>query len=413
MGTDYCFGHGQVIVMERMNAPKKAPDGLYRFGFVFNIKDGVYLKDLQEYLKDTDQEPTAQEIRERATAAEVVLLNSHGYPQDLKGRRVPENRAKFKAFKTGYSINGKEVLGWFKRGETGNFVGVYWNTEQELRAYARLSEQSERLFNMGDFCFDNIDDCNKFLDEIARAAIPESWKYSNRESQINHPILKSYLETIFAKLKKEDKVVRSADGRYIIFNTNLLDKFFRPMYIVAEVQQAEELEVYFNPVRIDGSRTKLQKYGFENILPEPPVFFDSVEEVVFNTSWEIEMDYDSLDHIIEKRRDRFPANMRDKESHILARKLGDAIGYALAIAQRNYKYIVPIYFPRFDTMSFIMPIFLEDAYTKNPDFALVLQTDAKNNIYIARTILDLDSGYQDARLIAKPDESWLNPALMR
>ncbi len=399
--------------MERNNAPKKAPDGLYRFGYVFNIKDGVYLKELQEYLKDTDQEPTAQEIRERATSAEIILLNQHGYRQNSKGRSVTEEKACFKAFKTGYTINGKDVLGWFKIGEKGNFVGVYWNTEQELRAYARLSEQSERLFNMGGFCFYNIDECNRFLDDIAKAAIPESWKYNNRESQINHPILKSYIETVFAKLKNEGKVLRSGDGRYIIFNTNLLDKYFHPMYIVAEVQQAEELEVYFNPVRIGDSRTKLRQYGFENVRPEPPVFIDSVEEVVFNTSWEIEMDYDSLDHIIEKRRDRFPQEMRDKESHILARKLEAATEFAKAIAQRNYKYIVPIYFPRFDTMSFIMPIFLEGAYTKNPDFALVLQTDAENKVYIARTILDLDSGYQDARLIAKPDESWLNPAVMK
>ena len=29
--------------------------------------------------------------------------------------------------------------------------------------------------------------------------------------------------------------------------------------------------------------------------------------------------------------------------------------------------------------------------------------------YVARTILDLEDGYQDARVIAKPDESWLNP----
>ena len=45
--------------------------------------------------------------------------------------------------------------------------------------------------------------------------------------------------------------------------------------------------------------------------------------------------------------------------------------------------------------------------------ALVLQTDRENKLYIARTILDLESGYQDARLIAKPDESWLNPVTLK
>ena len=41
----------------------------------------------------------------------------------------------------------------------------------------------------------------------------------------------------------------------------------------------------------------------------------------------------------------------------------------------------------------------------NLDFAY-----RENKLYIARTILDIESGYQDARLIAKPDESWFNLA---
>ena len=66
-----------------------------------------------------------------------------------------------------------------------------------------------------------------------------------------------------------------------------------------------------------------------------------------------------------------------------------------------------------------MPIFLERSHKNCPDFALVLQNippvldgDGKvveDGYYVARTILDLEDGYQDARVIAKPDESWLNP----
>ena len=40
-----------------------------------------------------------------------------------------------------------------------------------------------------------------------------------------------------------------------------------------------------------------------------------------------------------------------------------------------------------------MPIFLDGTYNTSPDFALVLQTDAENEIYITRTILDLETGY--------------------
>lgn len=400
--------------MEKMNAPTKAPDGLLRFGYVANLKNGVYIKELQELLSDTDQDPTSQELRKRATDAEPILLNRHGYPTDPAGKAVPESKAKFKAFKTGYTLGDSDVYGWFEKGDLGNFVGVTWGTLQELRAYARLREKTAHLFKMGDFCFDNIDDCQAFLEDIAQATIPESWRYKNKVTTIKHPILKNYLETLFIKLKKEGKVLKSKDGKYIIFNTNLLDKFFHAMYIIAEVQEAEGLEVYFHPVRTaEESYTTLKKYGFEDVHPEPPKFFDEVNEVIFNTSWKIEKEHNALKHIIEQRIDRFPPNMQGQDPYVLAKKLYDAIAYALVIAQRNYKYIIPIYYPKFDSISFLMPIFMDGTYNTYPDFALVLETDAKNKIYIARTILELETGYQDARLIAKPDESWLNPITLK
>lgn len=91
----------------------------------------------------------------------------------------------------------------------GNFVGVTWGTLQELRAYARLREKTTHLFKMGDFYFNNIDDCQAFLEDIAEATIPESWKYRNKNTTIKYPILKSYLETLFVKLKKKGKFKRA------------------------------------------------------------------------------------------------------------------------------------------------------------------------------------------------------------
>lgn len=402
--------------METMTTPTKTLDGLLQFGYVANLKNGVYIKELQEKLSDTDQEPTSQELRERANSAEVVLLNRHGYPKDAAGRSIPASKVRFKGFNSGYKLDGKPIFGWFERkNDESDFEGVFWATEQELKAYARLKEKTSRLFKMGDFYFDSIDDCQAFLDDIAKAAIPESWRYKNKQSAINHPILKSYLETIFVKLNKEGKVIKSTDGKHVIFNTNLLDKFFHAIYIIAEVQEAEDLEVYMCPRRTaEESYRDFKKYGFpEDIKPTSPKFFEEVNEVIFNPSWKIDKNYNALTHIIEQRIDRFPAHMRTKDSYLLARKLYDAIEYAVAIAQRNYKYIVPIYYPKYNRISFLMPIFLEGTYNAYPDFALVLQTDAENKMYIARTILDLETGYQDARLVAKPDESWLNPVTLK
>ena len=406
--------------METIKTPYKTQDGLFKFGFVANLRNGVYIKELQEKLSDTDQEPTSEALKERANLANVILLNRHGYPA-TKGSNtsnITEKNAYFKGFDTGYKqLDGKPVFGWFQReNEESNFEGVFWATEQELRAYARLKAMMARSFRMGDFYFDDISGCQMFLDDIARNSIPtESWRYKYKPSTINHPILKSYLTALFIRLKKDGKILKSSDGKYIIFNTNLLDKYFREMCIIAEVQEAEGLEVYLHPIRTAiGERGVFMKYGFDkDIKPEVPTFFSNVNEVVFNPTWYIDKPEENLEHIIEERIDRFPVEMKCKPTEILAKKLSEAIDYAKKIAQRNYKYIVPIYYPKYNSISFLMPIFMGEVYNTSPDFALVLQPDTEHEMYIARTILDLETGYQDARLIAKPDESWLNPVTLK
>lgn len=98
------------------------------------------------------------------------------------------------------------------------------------------------------------------------------------------------------------------------------------------MKQADSLEVYLNPIRTaEESYSTLRKYGFEGKLPQAPTFFEDLSEVIFNTSdnWKIDKDFNSLSHIIEKRIDRFPVQMRDKSPDLLARKLYDAIGFAM------------------------------------------------------------------------------------
>ncbi|RYX99629.1 DUF3825 domain-containing protein [bacterium] len=113
--------------------------------------------------------------------------------------------------------------------------------------------------------------------------------------------------------------------------------------------------------------------------------------------------------MIEDRKDRFPTGYQSKKNDELARSLDNAINYAIAIAHRNYKFIVPMYRPQFDKIQLLMPIYLSGSFTEKPDFALILDPDTEHQIYTPQTILPLDAAYQNARLIAKPDEYWLNP----
>lgn len=61
-------------------------------------------------------------------------------------------------------------------------------------------------------------------------------------------------------------------------------------------------------------------------------------------------------------------------------------------------------------IQFLMPVYLGTEFSGKPDFALVLALD-ESNIYLGTTILTVEMAYQNARLIAKPDNPWLTSGL--
>lgn len=384
--------------------------GLFKLGYVRNISE--HLKKLRELLEGTCVEPTNNDVNQWVEDATVEYLNKYGYSQDSDGTAISEASAMYKRFKIAYKTStGKDIYGWFNSVKSGRFEGITWGTLKDFKREL----QAKNMFRIGDFCFEEWSDGLKFLEDIAVNTIPESWKYKNKPSTINHPILKSYLENIFERLKKEtedgesNKIIYSKDGKYVMFNTNLLDKFFHEILVIAEVKVLEDEKSYLNPFRARSISDRVRLNFDKESIPTQPKFFENVNDVIFQTSWVIDKDFDTFTHIIEERQDRFPDEYKGLNTDSLARKLDDAIDFAVAIAQRNYKFIVPMYRPQTNMIQLLMPIYLNGAYSKRPDFALILTPDDEHEMYIPETILPLDAVYQNARLIAKPDESWLNP----
>ena len=100
--------------------------------------------------------------------------------------------------------------------------------------------------------------------------------------------------------------------------------------------------------------------------------------------------------------------------------LNNAIKISCMMAQRNYKYVIPQYRPagveyvggkrvRYEgQIQVLMPIYLSADYFAPPDFALVLSR--RDGFYVPETILLLPWAYNNARILCKPDNSWLNPS---
>ena len=86
-----------------------------------------------------------------------------------------------------------------------------------------------------------------------------------------------------------------------------------------------------------------------------------------------------------------------------------AIQRAKLLAERNYKLPVTQYWKETNEVQFLLPLYIEESeYTGRPECALALRRSKSGDYYEGTTILSLDMAYNNARLIAKPDVTWLN-----
>lgn len=384
--------------------------GLMKFGFIPNMD--YKLEELSalmggETLYDKDT------IDDLVEGAKPVFLNSRGWDNYMH-EPIARSRAAYQLIPTGLKTrDGNEIYGFFVMDKSfKSFRGIVWGTRKGLDRRINLASK----FRIGQICFDTEQDGDDFLNMVAGRAIPEPWSFKNEKSTIAAPILRSYLENIIIKLGKEaaaganDKLIYNADHKKVMFNTNLLDIFSRDIIVIADVRTLENGDEYFiRPILSNGSLAQLKAGFTKGDNPAPAEFFQDVRDVVFQTNWTVDENFDSYRHIIEQRIYRFPEEYQDKPTDELARKLKDAIDFAITLTRRNYKFVVPMYRPQIDAIQLLMPIYLGGSFKNAPDFALVLTPNPVHEIYEPETILPLHAVYQNARLIAKPDETWLNP----
>ena len=209
------------------NKTNNNKSGLLKLGYVTNLKSCK--SELNEMLADEKQVSTA-ELCAIVDNAQIVYLNKYGFPKWRNGEDVTPKDATYLYFTTGLEDKSDDsIIGWFERNSKDTvFRGVSWGTKDTLDAKIR----KDKMFHWGDLYFHSEEEGLAFLEDIAASTIPETWSFKNKPSAVNHPILKSYIENTFEVLKKEaargvnNKIVYSQDSKHLIFNTNLLDKFF-------------------------------------------------------------------------------------------------------------------------------------------------------------------------------------------
>jgi len=276
---------------------------------------------------------------------------------------------------------------------------------------------------------------------LASQALPERWHFGEDAPGDSFPILQKYLTYTFVRLRHENKVFESADGRWAAFNTGLVDKLYDSIYALFERNRRGPQPWAFIDFCVPGKRNSGRELtaAFDP-LPEPAKYFNSTVDMLFDTSKDIHIDYEHviLDGI---RRNRFPVQFLrehlpegidwqdpvgliepewlaflDRLSdgietdnrcmRAIKRRLEDAKWLAEKRIRWNFKTAIPQYYPRFNSMTLLLPLALIN--DEVVDIALVV-TKNPSGSYHGRTILPLDWAYMNARLVCRPDSDWLVP----
>ena len=225
-------------------------------------------------------------------------------------------------------------------------------------------------------------------DRLADLADPEDWGPGNR-------ILKNYLSFSFSRavFLTERDVDQTAPSNLPLV-TAALDRgdTHYPPNTKPDARQRWFLKGFFKE-----SDPMLVSFEY---LPCRVRFAEDPSELVFDYRLPIRS---NIDHILgdEENLTRIPASlMGEGNSLLLRRAFEGAVVEAARRAAANYTLAVPQFYG--GRIQLLLPLCLTG---DKPELALTIQRE--DGFYAARTCLTLDMAYNNARLICRPETSWI------
>lgn len=238
-------------------------------------------------------------------------------------------------------------------------------------------------------------------DRLVDLADPEDWGPSNR-------ILKNYLSFSFSRavFLTERDVDQTApsnlplvfDDDRCLFNTGLYTRRYETIYGLFEPNtKPDARQRWFLKGFFKESDPMLVSFEY---LPCRVRFAEDPSELVFDYRLPIRS---NIDHILgdEENLTRIPASlMGEGNSLLLRRAFEGAVVEAARRAAANYTLAVPQFYG--GRIQLLLPLCLTG---DKPELALTIQRE--DGFYAARTCLTLDMAYNNARLICRPETSWI------
>ena len=283
--------------------------------------------------------------------------------------------------------------------------------------------------------------CNRqeFIENLKDIIHPgEEWSYKVHNPNDPYPILRNYITHTFERLVDEDKSMAervqdniesevdfhrkikklSVNGEEIaIFNTGLIDKYYREVYCLFKRNTDNKPGVppyIFDQFTAPGSKSGAVLLSIK-ALPERARYYEKAIELFFDPDMEIYPDYE---HIFERTSRihllKYKHLREDEFSDAIIEDLTQKINNALDTARRkilwNYKTAIPQYFTTKKIIQFLIPLCLEDP--TRVDLAMAVDKDPGAQAYTGHTILPLELAYSNARLLSPEISGWLKPEVV-
>ena len=259
-------------------------------------------------------------------------------------------------------------------------------------------------------------------DHLKSLVLKESWGYFDDTQE---SALMKYLKYTYLKVSRENQVLKQDE--YACFDTGLVDKLYRNVYMVFTKNRNQGKQPYYYSGFCVAGAKGLGKKIVElfNPLPRPAHYFDNPSDLLYYPVKEPSVDWE---HIVVDNVDRLPKEFLSEELNIdidklpekdklqeniesnhstlrrITSRLKEALETALKRTRWNYKTAIPMYYPAKDKLTLLLPLSLLSE--EKVDVALVVERMDNGN-FLGHTILSLRDAYSNARLIARPDSDWL------
>ena len=224
-------------------------------------------------------------------------------------------------------------------------------------------------------------DWEPYVQKLKEKAAAEKWSNS---TYTNDGILKNYIAKTHERIVAEKKL--AIGKNYAVFNTGLFTEYDEVIYAY---QKNSTIQFY--------NGYDLNLLGVKE-RPERADYFKKPEQLLFDWHYPIDIQYK---HILEdeENRSRLPAEFFRRGN--VVSNLSGSIETMKKKVSANYRLAIPQFYK--GRIQLLLPLCLLS--DKKPDVAIVVTK--KDTCYQGHTCLSLDMAYNNARLIAKPEATWL------